>query len=100
MMRMATWKARLPRVRYASRARPGPPEKPMNSTPSPTRTQGMRKMRTFIRRGILMEPADARAQTESAREDDLSTRLVRARRALARARGEERHGSRSLACCG
>src|SRR6476646_2611948 len=50
---MTTANARLPRVRYASRARPGPPENATKKTPRPTRIQGARKPAISMRARIL-----------------------------------------------
>src|SRR4051794_32887058 len=48
-------KARWPPVRYASRARPGPPEKATKKTPSPMSNQGARKPTISMRARILPE---------------------------------------------
>src|SRR5437763_733780 len=82
MTRMVIWKARFPRVRYACRARPGPPEKATKTTPRPTRIHGMRKIQTFIRRGILDDrvridvPLGAGQAEEEAHVEDVALALV------------------------
>src|SRR3954447_2388231 len=99
MIRIAIWKARFPRVRYAWRARPGPPEKATKMTPRPTRIHGMRKIQTFIRRGIL----DDRGQADVPSDGELPACGARPRRVLARRRragrqspgGPPREASRS-----
>ena len=65
-------KTRPPRVRYASRAAPGPPEKAMNITATPARTKGTKTIRTSI------EGATIPATTDGERgHDTAAVRSVR-----------------------
>src|SRR4051812_1162743 len=50
---MSSANGRRPRVRYASRAAPGPPENETNTTPIPTRIQGARKPTISMRARML-----------------------------------------------
>src|SRR5213079_3080084 len=95
MTRIVIWKARFPRVRYAWRARPGPPEKATKMTPRPTRIHGMRKIQTFIRRGILVEADDGRGQADVPSDGELPARGARPRRVLARRRRSGRQSPRA-----
>src|SRR3954469_8891095 len=55
---MAILKKVLPRVRYASRAAPGPPENAMNTTAPPTSRNRRIRPKVAMRAGILMKRAD------------------------------------------